>query len=193
MQTINYNLVRLNPFRWPYSLSELLNDESEQSFSYTPSAVDLAFYDVFFVEETATPSYDPRTERIDESTPEPDAEGVYRQQWEIRPATEDETAAYDAANLPQPQWTAFGSVVMEQAEIKALLNQAFAIGESPLAMGLAVGLGKAADGDSSVFLDAWGKALARGLVQAELIAQVQALAGAYDLPAEFIAGLQGVP
>ena len=92
---------------------------------------------------------------------------------------------------PQPQWTAFGSVVMEQAEIKALLNQAFAIGESPLAMGLAVGLGKAADGDSSVFLDAWGKAVAGGLVPAELIAQVQSLAGAYDLPGGFIAGLQG--
>ena len=80
---------------------------------------------------------------------------------------------------------------MEQAEIKALLNKAFAIGESPLAMGLAVGLGKAADGDSSVFLDAWGKAVAGGLVPADLIAQVQALACAYDLPGGFIAGLQG--
>ena len=90
---------------------------------------------------------------------------------------------------PQPQWTAFGSVVMEQAEIKALPNQAFAIGESPLAMGLAVGLGKAADGDSSVFLDAWGKAVAGGLVPAELIAGFQQVATAYNLPEEFVGAL----
>lgn len=88
-----------------------------------------------------------------------------------------------------PQWVAFGAVVMGTPEIKALLNQAIALGEAPLAMGLAVGLGKAADGDSRVFLGAWTAALAGGLVPAELVAHMQALGATYDLPAEFIAGL----
>lgn len=130
---------------------------------------------------------------------------------EVREISDELISAWEAANnpkreawvayappppeppAPQPKWTAFGSVVMEQAEIKALLNQAIAIGESPLAMGLAVGLGKAADGDSRVFMDAWNKAVAGGLATAELIAQIQALGSSYDLPAEFIAGLAGAP
>ena len=94
---------------------------------------------------------------------------------------------------PEPQWIAFGAVVMEQVEIKALLNQAIVLGESPLAMGLAVGLGKAADGDPRVFLGAWGKAVAGGLASPELIAHLQSMAATYDLPAEFIAGLAGAP
>jgi hypothetical protein len=92
---------------------------------------------------------------------------------------------------PQPRWLEFGAVVMGLAEVKALVNQAVALGETPLAMGLAVGLGKAADGESRVFLGAWHQAVAGGLVPAELITQVQALAVAFDLPAEFIAGLAG--
>ena len=187
------NLLNLTTSDYPSSLWQVRQSNPNVSFSNNATDEDLAPFGYVNVHPTAPPIYDQRTERIEEATPEPDADGTYRQQWTIRLATADEIAAYDAANPPQPQWTAFGSVVMEQAEIKALLNQAIAIGESPLAMGLAVGLGRAADGDSSVFLDAWGKAVAGGLVPAELIAQVQALAGAYDLPAEFIAGLQGVP
>lgn len=93
--------------------------------------------------------------------------------------------------VPQPRWQKFGSVVMGLVEVKTLVNQAIAIGETPLAMGLAVGLGKAADGESRVFLGAWHQAVAGGLVPAELITQVQALAAGFDLPAEFIAGLTG--
>jgi hypothetical protein len=54
-------------------------------------------------------------------------------------------------------------------------------------------LGKAADGDSRVFLGAWQSATALGLVPAELVAGIQALAVACDLPAEFIAGLEVQP
>jgi hypothetical protein len=52
-----------------------------------------------------------------------------------------------------------------------------------------VGLGKAADGDSRVFLGAWQNAKALGLVPAELIEGIQMLATQYDLPAEFVGGL----
>jgi hypothetical protein len=52
-----------------------------------------------------------------------------------------------------------------------------------------VGLGKAADGDNRVFLGAWQNAKALGLVPAELVQGIQALAIQYDLPADFVGGL----
>lgn len=59
------------------------------------------------------------------------------------------------------------------------------------ALGLGVGLGQVADrGDPRVFLDAWHQALERGLLAPELIAGVQQLAQAHNLPAEFVAALQ---
>ena len=80
-------------------------------------------------------------------------------------------------------------MVMGLPEIKALLNGSFAAGETPLALGLAVGLGKAADGDSRLFTNTWHQACAAGLIPPELTTSMQMLATAHDLPAEFIAGL----
>jgi hypothetical protein len=128
------------------------------------------------------------------------AANLVRKGWTTLPEQPDPTATWDGeqwvtpeppATAPQPRWLEFGSVVMGLAEVKALVNQAVALGETPLAMGLAVGLGKAADGESRVFLGAWHQAVAGGLVPAELITQVQALAVGFDLPTEFIAGLAG--
>jgi hypothetical protein len=82
-------------------------------------------------------------------------------------------------------------MVMEMPEVKTIFAQAIAAGEAPLAVGLGVALGKAADGQSFLFLGIWAKARTFGLVTPELNAQVQALAGAFNLPTEFIAGLAG--
>jgi len=54
---------------------------------------------------------------------------------------------------------------------------------------LGVGLGQAAQGDPATFLAAWGQARASGLVSPELVEQVVNLAGGFDLPVEFLAGL----
>ncbi len=90
---------------------------------------------------------------------------------------------------PQPRWAEFGLVVMELPEVKAIFAQAIAAGEAPLAVGLGVALGKAADGQSALFLGIWAKAIAHGLVTPKLNGQVQALAGAFDLPADFVDAL----
>jgi hypothetical protein len=82
-------------------------------------------------------------------------------------------------------------MVMELPEVKAIFAQAIAAGEAPLAVGLGVALGKAAEGQSTLFVGIWAKAIAHGLVSPELNGQVQALAGAFNLPTEFIAGLGG--
>ncbi|MDA0258829.1 MAG: hypothetical protein O2972_09095, partial [Cyanobacteria bacterium] len=55
-----------------------------------------------------------------------------------------------------------------------------------------VGLDKASQGDSRVFLTSWNTAFAMGLLSAELIGIVQEMAGAYDLPEAFIEALAPV-
>lgn len=89
---------------------------------------------------------------------------------------------------PEPQWLAFGAVVTADPAINQLLGTALTVAPA-VAMSLSVGLGKAADGDSRVFLQAWGAAQSLGLVSAELAATMAATATAHDLPADFVAAL----
>jgi hypothetical protein len=182
------DLIRLNPIRWPYSLGQLRIDEPTRSFSVAPSDVELAHYGVFRVVPQEQPEFDPAVERVQEVQPI-EADGHWLQQWEVVDLTAEEQEAYYRATHP-PQWIAFWAAL--PADVDALLAAARAA--SPrLELGLGVGLGKAADGDSRVFLGAWQSATALGLVPAELVAGIQALAVAYDLPAEFIAGLEVQP
>lgn len=86
------------------------------------------------------------------------------------------------------EWVAFGNAVMADPGINAMLGAALQAAPA-LFQGLGVGLGKAADGDSRVFIGAWTTAHALGLISAQLIADIQAMATQYQLPAEFIAAL----
>jgi hypothetical protein len=186
------DLIRLDPIRWPYSLAQLRQDEPSRSFSSAPSKAEYAAYDVFYFEDVVAlvepPPCDPATHRL-EQRPPVDVDGVLTQHWELVPLTEAEQEAYYRQTHP-PRWIEFGEAVQSDAAINALL--ATALEQLPaLAMALSVGLGKAADGDSRVFLSAWQTARGAGLVTAELVASTQAAAEAHDLPAEFIAGLAG--
>lgn len=94
--------------------------------------------------------------------------------------------------IPEPQWIAFGNAVMAEPGINVMLGAALQVAPA-LYGGLTVGLGKAADGDARVFVGAWAAAVGAGLVSVELIATMQAMATTYDLPAEFVAGLDPEP
>jgi hypothetical protein len=178
------NLIRLNPFRWPYSLQQLRQDEPGQSFSDNPSAAELAYYEAFRVILQPPPEYDPTIEKVVQIEPVLE-NGQWLQQWEIVELTPEEAEAYYRATHP-PQWIEFWAAL--PPEVDLLL--AAARNASPrLELGLGVGLGKAADGDSRVFLGAWQNAKGLGLVEQELIDGIQVLASQYDLPAEFVGGL----
>jgi hypothetical protein len=180
------DLIRLNPLRWPYSLGQLRADEPSRSFSVSPSNRELAHYGVFRVVPQAQPSYDPATHRVVEAQPA-EADGQWLQQWELVELSQAEQQAYYRATHP-PRWIEFSDAL--PVEVDGLLAAAQAV--SPrLALALGVGLGKAADGDSRVFLSAWQTARGLGLISAELVTGLQVLATQYDLPAEFIAGLAG--
>lgn len=180
------DLIRLNPIRWPYSVAQLRADEPTRSFSPTPSSRELAHYGVFPVVAQPRPEHDPATHRVVEAQPV-EADGQWLQQWELVELTEAEQQAYYRATHP-PRWIEFSNAL--PAEVDAILAAAQAV--SPrLALALGVGLGKAADGDSRVFLSAWQTARGLGLIPAELVGGLQMMASQYDLPAEFIAGLSG--
>jgi hypothetical protein len=180
------DLIRLNPTRWPYSLGQLRADEPSRSFSSSPSSRELAHYGVFRVVPQPQPSYDPATHRVVEAHPA-EADGQWLQQWELVELSEAEREAYYRQTHP-PRWIEFSDAL--PVEVDGLLANAQAV--SPrLALALGVGLGKAADGDSRVFLSAWQTARGLGLISAELVAGLQMLATQYDLPPEFVAGLAG--
>ena len=178
------NLIRLNPTRWPYSLQQLREDEPGRSFSAAPRASELAYFQVFAVQPQAQPAYDPDLQKVMEVMPVLVA-GQWQQRWEVVPLTEEEQAERYRLTHP-PRWIEFWAAL--PPEVDTLLTAAQAA--SPrLALSLGVGLGKAADGDSRVFLGAWTTATTLGLVSPALIAAVQSLAVAHDLPAEFVEGL----
>jgi hypothetical protein len=184
------DLIRLNPMRWPYSLTRLRADEPTYSFSSSPSASTLARFNVHRFRDVVAlvepPPVNPATHRL-EQRPPVEVDGVLTQQWEVVELAEAEREAYYRATHP-PRWIEFSDAL--PVEVDQLLAAAQAV--SPrLALALGVGLGKAADGDSRVFLGAWQTCRGIGLIPPELVQGMQMLATQYDLPAEFVVGLAG--
>ena len=182
-------LIRLDPFRWPYSVAQLRLDEPSRSISVAPRAEELAHYGVFRFEEVVAlvepPPMDPATHRLEQVRPV-EIDGVLTQQWELIELTPEERESYFRANNP-PRWIEFWSALPD--EVDELLEAAGTV-KKRLEHGLSVGLGQAAQGDSRVFLGSWQQAKSLGLIPPELVAGVQALAVAFDLPAEFVGGLE---
>lgn len=184
------NLIRLNPIRWPYSLQQLRADEPSRSFSNSPSETEYAHFDVYRFEDVVAlvepPPVDPATHRL-EQRPPVEVDGVLTQQWEVLQLTDAEREAYYRATHP-PRWLEFAAAL--PPEVRSLLRAAWEF-DPLLKDSLSIGLGKAADGDSRVFLGAWQNALMLGLIPLELVQSLQELATQYDLPGAFVAGLAG--
>jgi hypothetical protein len=183
------DLIRLNPLRWPYSLGQLRVDEPTRSFSPSPSKAELAHFNVFRFNEVVAlvepPPVDPATHRLEQRKPV-EIDGVLTQQWDLIELTPEEREAHYRQAHP-PRWIEFWAALPD--EVDELLNTAGAV-KKRLEHGLSVGLGQAAQGDSRVFLGSWQQAKAIGLIPPELVAGVQELAVAFDLPAEFVGGLE---
>ena len=178
------DLIRLNPFRWPYSLAQLRLDEPTRSFSPFPSDREYAEYDCYRKRLQPPPSPDPATHRVVEVKPVL-VDGQWLQQWEVVELSPQEAEAYYRATHP-PRWIEFSAAL--PPEVNQLLRATW--DANPMLKDqLSIGLSKAADGDSRVFLRAWQTARTLGLIPPELVTGVQALATQYDLPAEFVGGL----
>jgi hypothetical protein len=180
-------LLNLTTSDYPCSLWQVRQANPNVSFPANPTDEDLAPFGYANVQLTPQPSYDTRTTRMEEAAPEPDAEGIYRQQWTVRPATDEEIAAYDAANAPQPEWMEFGIELAMHPGVTAL----YAAIPGPVANGLSIGLSEAGKGDPRLFAGLWGRLMATGAIQPELLSGIAALAAQHHLPAEFVAALAG--
>lgn len=102
----------------------------------------------------------------------------------------------EAAEIPPapvvPRWQEFGAALAADAGVNQMIG-ATAANAPVLHLMLGVGLGQAAQGDARTFSTAWTQATAAGLVNPDLAAHVQTLAGQFDLPSEFVAGLNPEP
>jgi hypothetical protein len=93
---------------------------------------------------------------------------------------------------PEPQWIAFGAALGGDESVNEFYGGL--IQRAPvLYMMVGGGLLQAAQGDPRTFLTAWGMGLQAGLVTPELAAHVQAMAGPFDLPVDFVEALVPLP
>jgi hypothetical protein len=86
---------------------------------------------------------------------------------------------------PEPRWQEFRAALRGIPELQTLVATLATV--DPIGhLAIGVGLGQAAQGDTSTFTGVWSELLAAGLVPPDLAAHVAALATTYDLPAEFV-------
>jgi len=170
--------------KYPFSRSDLSTTFPNVSFPPSPTAEDLAPFDVFPVAPSPRPA-DTRDERAVEGDPVLTDSG-WQQIWSTRPATDAEITAWDIAHAPQPQWMQFGLAMATSPAIAAL----YAAVPGPVANALSIGLSDAAKGDDRLFLGMWQRIATDGAIAPELLDQIIAAATSYHLPASFIQALQ---
>lgn len=181
--TILIHAIGSNIVAYPATLDALRQEFPNCSFPIEPTAEDLAPFNRFFVAPIPAPSCDPRTERTEHNATLT-ADG-WQQAWTIRPATEDETAAYDLANRPAPDWMEFGIDLAMHPGVTALYNAI----PGPVAGGLTVGLNEAGKGDPRLFSVLWQQLLTSGAITSELLSGITSMATEHHLPAEFVGAL----
>lgn len=93
---------------------------------------------------------------------------------------------------PEPRWVQFGLSLGQDPAVNQFVAAASAA--APVLERMISGsLLQAAEGNLRTFLPAWKAAIDAGLVAPGLAQHLQAMAGAHDLPAEFVAGLNPPP
>ena len=144
--------------------------------------LDTAVFAVLRVQQDPEPEHNSSTEYLapQEIITLGEPEGLLLRTWQVLPIP---------PAPEQARWVEFGAAVQASTAIKQLMLAAFQQQEIPLAMGLGVGLGKAADGDARAFLSSWSMARGLGLIPDELLTGIASLAQQYQLPADFIAAL----
>jgi hypothetical protein len=185
---MNIFRIKDNQIIWPYSWQQLRQDEPWLSISANPHAGEIASWlqldppiVIIAYQPAIQPEFDPRTERIEEAEPVETPDGWF-QTWAYRPATPEEIAAYDLAQLPPPQWREFAVALILLPETSTFLAT---LPAAP-ARALEVALANVANGAGADLL----LALLQGVsLPAGLAAEIGRLAQQYHLPAAIIEAL----
>jgi hypothetical protein len=187
------NLINTITLEYPRSLWQLRLENPNVSFPAEPTDDDLAPFDHANVHPTPPPECDPRTERAEDSLqPQQADDGTWQQVWCCRAATAEEIAAWDAAQLPAPDWRTFKQVALSSGTLNEI--QKAAAEACPLAAAsLAATLLRADQGDHSDFADVWARIVHSVDVPGRAIEQFQSVATDCHLPAAFVAALDPRP
>jgi len=111
--------------QYPIGLQDLKQAYSNTSFTLPLVASELADFDVVEVAATDQPVFDPRTQRIEESSPAL-VDGEWRQQWSVISLTVEEIQAIEDAqaesvraernrNLAECDWTQLSDAPVDAA------------------------------------------------------------------------------
>jgi hypothetical protein len=167
---------------YPATLDALRQEFPNSLFPLEPTAEDLAPFNRFHVTPSPCPA-DTRTERpVNGATLTDDG---WQQTWTMRPATPEEKAAWDAANVPQPDWMGFGIDLAMHPGITALWEAL----PGPVSGALPTALNEAGKGDPRLFTGLWQRIMSTGAISPELLGGIATMAAEHHLPVAFIAGL----
>lgn len=169
MPRILYNPDNQQLISWP-------RQDDEDVVGLQPPVVML-----WIEQQQQQPDYDPAIYGL-QPTQDVDLDAlVLRRGWQL-------VALPPVAPVAVARWVEFAQALAGDPAVNGLVASC-ATSAPVLHLMLGVGLGQAAQGDPATFLAAWGQARASGLVSPELVEQVVNLAGGFDLPVEFLAGL----
>jgi hypothetical protein len=180
--TVLIHAINSEIIAYPATMEALRLEFPNSSFPLEPTAEDLAPFNRFFVTPSPCPA-DTRTERPVNGATLTD-EG-WQQTWTMRDATPEETAAWDIANAPQPDWMEFGIDLAMHPGITALWEAL----PGPVSGALPTALNEAGKGDPRLFTGLWQRIMVTGAISPELLGGIATMAAEHHLPEAFIAGL----
>lgn len=182
---MNYILRKNSQSVYPYSISMLREDNPNIGFSVDPTLEDLAPFEVYPVNYVTPPEIDRRTQVLVEGPPARLDGNQWFQTWDVRPATPEETAAWDVANAPQPDWDTFESIILQSPDLKAFI--AFASTKDPLTAGaFPAAFFEAKRGSYASFRTTWAELVRISPVEINVAESVISVAKGCHLPEEFI-------
>jgi hypothetical protein len=183
------SLLNLATGDYPVSFQHVRDANPNVSFPAVPTDADLSPFGYANVRPTARPSTDPRTQRVEGPSAEPDGAGGYRELWTLREATPEEIAEWDAANPPPPDWNRFKNSLRQTPEGQLAAGTVlFTLKQNRPIDGevFATAFLDATNGDDANFVAIWTDAKKDGLISAESLQTFLNLAIQTNLPERFV-------
>jgi len=172
---------------YPFAKEQLRSHYPNTSFpSPIPNEI-AAEFGCLPVTPTERPEHDPRIERLVEGDPEELDDGTLRQVLTVRDATEEEIAAWDAANQPPPDWIGFAAALAMHPDIATFYESL----PLPVSTGITTALSRAASGEFDLFVALWTQITNAGLMTDAAAGVIAAQADAHHLPGEFVGAIGG--
>jgi hypothetical protein len=165
---------------YPFAKEQLRSIFSNTSFPLPIPDALAAEYGCLPVHTIERPEHDPRTQRLVEEDPEELEDGTLRQVLTVRDATEEEIAAWDASNAPQPDWLGFYQEITNNSDINTWLGEVFQNSPSMYG-GIISGLTQASLGSPEIFKTTLNLMINNGILDETLLALLDTVGSQYNI------------